>query len=106
MRGARSQGRGFDLSAGTATGPASGFRFTKREEEVSNLLCAGKSLAQTAEELGIGLNTVRTHLAHIFRKTGTERQGQLIALLNRTVVGKHKPHRGRTLIKPIPASRE
>ena len=37
----------------------------------------------TAETLGIGLQTVKAHLQHIFQKTGTARQAELVALTSR-----------------------
>jgi DNA-binding CsgD family transcriptional regulator len=41
---------------------------------------AGETLAEIADKLGIAITTVRTHLAHIFDKTGTSRQADLIRL--------------------------
>jgi DNA-binding CsgD family transcriptional regulator len=41
---------------------------------------AGDTPAETAAALGIAVPTIRTHLAHIFEKTGTSRQAELIAL--------------------------
>lgn len=38
---------------------------------------------ETAETLGIGLETVKTYLQHIFQKTGTTRQAELVALASR-----------------------
>jgi DNA-binding CsgD family transcriptional regulator len=43
-------------------------------------LVAGDTLAEAAQALGVALATVRTHLAHIFEKTGTSRQAELIRL--------------------------
>jgi DNA-binding CsgD family transcriptional regulator len=36
--------------------------------------------AETAQALDVALTTVRTHLAHIFDKTGTSRQAELVRL--------------------------
>jgi DNA-binding CsgD family transcriptional regulator len=32
--------------------------------------------------MGVSMNTIRTHLKRIFSKTDTNRQGELVALLN------------------------
>jgi len=34
-----------------------------------------------AETLGVSLATVKTHLHHIFRKTGTTRQSELVKIV-------------------------
>lgn len=57
----------FDLSAAEA-GVAAG-------------LASGLSLADIAAQRKIAVATARTHLAQIFRKTGTNQQTQLVALL-------------------------
>lgn len=44
-------------------------------------LCAGGTLADAAHRLGISPNTAKTQLASAFSKTGTSRQGELIALV-------------------------
>ncbi|MGB3276823.1 MAG: hypothetical protein WBA82_11595 [Castellaniella sp.] len=44
------------------------------------------SLHEAALERHVGLATVRSQLASLLRKTGTTRQGQLIALLARASV--------------------
>ena len=49
------------------------------------LVAAGDSLEQVALKLRITVNTARDHLKVIFSKTGTTRQAQLAALLNRSV---------------------
>lgn len=62
------------------------YDFTGREAAIAASLAAGAGLAETAAALGISINTARTHLRALFRKTATRRQGELIALLARGAV--------------------
>lgn len=54
---------------------------TPAEAEMASRLLQGQSVGQTAEELRITGNTARTHLKHIFEKTETRSQSQLVRLL-------------------------
>lgn len=54
------------------------FGLTPAEAKVVELLVAGNSVAEIAENLEISQHTVREHLSVAFEKTGTQRQGQLI----------------------------
>jgi DNA-binding CsgD family transcriptional regulator len=54
---------------------------TQREAQIAMLLAEGLSLPAIAERLHLGLGTLRNHLKSIFAKTGTRRQGELVALL-------------------------
>jgi DNA-binding CsgD family transcriptional regulator len=54
-------------------------------------LAGGATVAETAQDLGISLNTAKTHLARIFSKTGAARQADLIALVNRLVPPINRP---------------
>ena len=54
---------------------------TEREAEIAALLAEGSDLSAIAERLRIGIGTARNHLKSIFDKTGTGRQGELVALL-------------------------
>jgi DNA-binding CsgD family transcriptional regulator len=56
------------------------FDLTSAEARVFSEIAAGKTRAEAARSLGIEENTVKTHLAHIFTKTGTRRQADLVAL--------------------------
>jgi DNA-binding CsgD family transcriptional regulator len=46
----------------------------------------GLTAQDAADLLGIGLQTVKTHLQRIFQKTGTSRQADLVALMSRSSV--------------------
>ena len=43
---------------------------TRRELEVLALLAAGQPVSEIARRLGIGRETVKRHLTHIYRKLG------------------------------------
>ncbi|MEU4558566.1 helix-turn-helix transcriptional regulator [Actinoplanes sp. NPDC023936] len=45
---------------------------TGREVEVLQLIAAGHTNAQIGRQLYIGVNTVKTHVKHLFRKLGAE----------------------------------
>jgi DNA-binding CsgD family transcriptional regulator/PAS domain-containing protein len=57
------------------------FGLTPVETRVALIMSTGASPVQVAEEIGIAFETVRSHLKAIFAKTGTHRQGELVALL-------------------------
>jgi DNA-binding CsgD family transcriptional regulator/PAS domain-containing protein len=59
---------------------ASAFGLTPAETRVLKCLLAGRTLAETAMDLGITRFTANTHLDHIFAKTGVTRQADLIRL--------------------------
>ena len=61
------------------------YGFTPGETRLANLLMSGKSPADACDELGIRLSTGCSHLRKIFKKTKTHRQGELIALLLRSI---------------------
>jgi two-component system, NarL family, response regulator LiaR len=52
-------------------------RLTRRESEVLEQLQAGRTNAQIAHELSIGLETVRTHARNIYRKLGVSSRREL-----------------------------
>lgn len=57
------------------------YAITPAECRVMMLLVQGMSIAEAAETLGIALPTAKTHLAHLFEKTGTSRQTDLVRLV-------------------------
>jgi DNA-binding CsgD family transcriptional regulator len=54
------------------------FGITISELRVLLLLVDGKSTDVIANDLGISRNTVKTHISHMFQKTGTHNQRQLL----------------------------
>jgi len=59
---------------------AAAFGLTPAETRVLACLFAGRTLAETAASLGIAGTTAKTHLEHIFLKTGVTRQAELMRL--------------------------
>jgi len=57
------------------------YGLTTMEARVANAFAASGSLDQTAERLRLSRETVRWHLRHIYRKTGTNRQAALLKRL-------------------------
>ncbi|MEJ0016047.1 MAG: hypothetical protein WDN25_05680 [Acetobacteraceae bacterium] len=57
------------------------YGLTPGETRLIGLLAADHSLDEAAAALGVARTTARTHLRHIFEKTGTRRQSQLMKLV-------------------------
>ncbi|GJD61240.1 helix-turn-helix transcriptional regulator [Methylobacterium frigidaeris] len=57
------------------------FGLTAAEARLAALLAGGASLDEAAEALGIAVETARSQIKAVFAKTGTGRQGALVALL-------------------------
>jgi DNA-binding CsgD family transcriptional regulator len=58
-------------------------RLTEAESAVARRLAAGQSVAEICDALRIRQTTLRTHLRHLFQKTQTRRQAELVAWLLR-----------------------
>ena len=54
------------------------YRITRREREIVNQICSGKSNQQIADELFISLQTVKDHTHRIYRKIGINSRMQLV----------------------------
>ncbi|HZS51610.1 MAG TPA: LuxR C-terminal-related transcriptional regulator [Bryobacterales bacterium] len=61
------------------------FPFTPAEARVAAKLALGRSVEEIAAELRISVETARTHVKRTLSKTATERQGELISLILRSV---------------------
>jgi DNA-binding CsgD family transcriptional regulator len=61
------------------------FHLTPRECEIATLLAAGHDLTEIAAAMRVARSTVRSHLVHIFAKTGARSQAALVAALSRFI---------------------
>jgi DNA-binding CsgD family transcriptional regulator len=52
-------------------------QLSRRELEIATMAVEGVSTQQIAERMYLTINTVKTHLKHVFRKTGTENRNDL-----------------------------
>ncbi|MCY1268533.1 hypothetical protein D9M68_154050 [compost metagenome] len=59
------------------------FGLSPAERRLCELLSLNLTPEQCAERLGVSINTVRSQLRSLFRKTGTERQVELVGLIGR-----------------------
>lgn len=66
-------------AADAAVEAANLYRFTNAEKRLLGELCLGRSLSEIGDESTRSSNTLRSQLRSMFRKTGTKRQGELIA---------------------------
>ena len=57
------------------------FGFTPAEARVAVCLAGGETASRAAESLGVGVETVRTHVKSILRKMGTNRQADAVRML-------------------------
>jgi DNA-binding CsgD family transcriptional regulator len=60
---------------------------TRAEAALALEILAGQGLQVAAGRLQITLTTARTHLAHIFEKTGTRRQAEVVRLILQSAGG-------------------
>jgi DNA-binding CsgD family transcriptional regulator len=70
-----------ERAAAPSAGVAQAYHLTKQEAELAWLLVEGLTLREAADRMGVSNNTARTHLSHVFGKTGTGRQAELVRLL-------------------------
>jgi DNA-binding CsgD family transcriptional regulator len=57
------------------------FGLTLAEARFTREILKADGLQAAADRLGISLATARTHLGHVFDKTGTRRQAELVRLI-------------------------
>jgi DNA-binding CsgD family transcriptional regulator len=62
------------------------YDLTQAEARLVVAICAGETLASYAAAAGTSLNTVKTHLKHVFEKTGETRQADLVRRVTNDVV--------------------
>lgn len=65
------------------------YELTPAETRLVALIMDSLGLFEAAERLGITRNTARTHMKHIYAKTGTRRQAELVRRLGQLVTDTH-----------------
>ena len=80
---------------GTANALGLLYGLTPAEERLALALASGRTLAESARQLGVRLSTARGVLRAVFEKTSTNRQANLVRLVL-TAVGqvRHESPRG------------
>src|SRR5262249_17735737 len=58
-----------------------GYGLTPAEARVALAASSGLTVPETAYQLGLSRNTIKTHLRKVFAKTGTSRQTELARLM-------------------------
>ena len=69
------------------------FGFSPAESRLAAALMEGRKLDQIAAELGVRISTLRTQLSSILKKTGVERQADLMRVLSTVRLIETKPDR-------------
>jgi DNA-binding CsgD family transcriptional regulator len=69
------------IAAGQPTARASGLvdLLSEREREIAGLIVEGRSNHEICDELHLSLGTVKTHVAHLFRKLGASNRAEAVA---------------------------
>jgi DNA-binding CsgD family transcriptional regulator/PAS domain-containing protein len=67
------------------------YGLTKTEANIALRVLDGSGLGPIANELSVSLSTVRTHLQHVFDKTHTHRQAELVRLLHAGLAATRRP---------------
>jgi DNA-binding NarL/FixJ family response regulator len=101
-RGLRVTPRAPAAGAGAGTGAGAGVAgagglLSRREAEVLPLLQRGDSNAQIALALGVGIETVRTHARHIYRKLGVSSRRELAGTTSVELSDDRLPLKRRTV---------
>jgi DNA-binding CsgD family transcriptional regulator len=78
------------LQAGRSTSKVADLKkLTAREREILGLVCEGCTDAQMAQILKLSQNTVRNHLASMFRKIGVNRRSAAVIWARERAITKH-----------------
>ena len=74
---------------------------SKRENEIASLLLQGKTTKETADALFVSVSTVKTHIQHIYEKTGVRNRAELACFMHE---GESLPPGVQAALSPTPPS--
>ncbi len=94
-----SDGAGSPL--GSLDAIAEAYGLTRAEARLLGRLVLGESVDEAATALGIARTTVKTHVARLLAKTGSRRQTDLLALVNRLTPAVEAPSLRRPSSRPV-----
>jgi len=66
------------------------FDLTCKEAQLTAQIARGRPVEEAATDLGMALGTARTHMKHIFMKTGVSSQAQLVTLTRAVAFGQRR----------------
>jgi DNA-binding CsgD family transcriptional regulator len=69
----------FDYKVSSDNNPRGRVTFTRREKDILNAIATGKTNKEISEMLGIGFETVKSHVRNLLAKTGTSSRTELIS---------------------------
>lgn len=79
--------QGLDTNDQILQSPWRNYNLTKRETEITNLLCQGMTVQNISSVLYIAITTTYKHIAHIYEKVGVSSQQELLVkMLNKKVL--------------------
>jgi PAS domain S-box-containing protein len=88
--------------SGSGVEPIAVEALTARERDMLTRICAGASDAAIAADLGLSLNTVRNHVARLYRKLGVNRRSAVVVWARERGIGAEplldRP-KGRALVR-------
>jgi DNA-binding NarL/FixJ family response regulator len=82
---------GFEMHGSPHTGDVPQPPLSERQRQIVELLAQGMTTKEICRELGISQNTVKTHVASIFRALGVRNRAQVVAVTQAWLL-RHRSH--------------
>ncbi|MHC4983052.1 MAG: response regulator transcription factor [Planctomycetota bacterium] len=81
------------VTAGAWSEMADGLGMSPRQNQIARCLFRGLGDKQIAQELGVAVPTIRTHISRLFTKLDVADRVELILFLMQQYCGNYCPHR-------------
>jgi DNA-binding NarL/FixJ family response regulator len=86
-------GKNSILSAAAWAKLAKGMGMSPRQEQIANCVFMGFGDKEIAEEIGVSVPTVRTHMGRLFNKLDVDDRVKLVLVVMRRYCQDYCPHR-------------